>query len=309
MKKNCIFVTGATGFIGSAIVKELIEAGHEVLGLARSSAAAELLAAAGAQVHCGDVEDLDSLRRGAQASDGVIHTAFNHDFSRWKENSENDRRAIETLGQALMGSGRRLVVTSGTAIVSATPGQLATEETKIAITSSEVPRVASEEAADAIIARGADVSVVRLSPTVHGEGDHGFVPMLIKTAREKGVSAYIGDGQNRWSAVHRVDAARLFVLALDKGEKSARYHGVAEEAISFRAIAEAIARGLGVPARSLSPEEAADHFGWFAHFAALDAPSSSALTRERLGWTPVHPMLLDDLANAGYFTTAPAGRS
>lgn len=301
MEKKPIFVTGATGFIGSAIVRELIESGHDVLGLARNDAGAGALAAAGAHVHRGDVEDLDSLHRGALASDGVIHTAFNHDFSKWKENSENDRRAIETMGDALANSGRRLVVTSGTAIVTALPGQIATEETNVTITSNEVPRVASEEAADAVAERGADVSVVRLSPTVHGDGDHGFVPALIGIAREKGFSAYVGEGQNRWPAVHRIDAARLFVLALLKGKNGARYHGVAEDGIAFREIAEAIGRGLNVPAKSLSPAEAAEHFGWFAHFAALDAPSSSLLTSERLGWEPTQPTLLDDLENGGYF--------
>ncbi|HZY98610.1 MAG TPA: SDR family oxidoreductase [Candidatus Baltobacteraceae bacterium] len=303
MKEKRIFVTGATGFIGSAIVKELIGEGHDVLGLARSDAGAQALAASGAQVHRGSVEDLDSLQRAAEACDGVIHTAFNHDFSKWKENSENDRHAIETLGAVLAGSDRRLVITSGTAIATS-PGRIGTEETKITISSTEVPRVASEEAADAIASLGADVSVVRLSPTVHGKGDHGFVPMLIKLARDKGVSAYIGDGQNRWSAVHRIDAAKLFVLALEKGEKSARYHGVAEPGIAFGTIAESIGRGLDVPVKSLSPEEAAEHFGWFAHFAALDAAASSAITRERLGWNPTQPTLLDDLENAGYFEAA-----
>jgi nucleoside-diphosphate-sugar epimerase len=201
-----------------------------------------------------------------------------------------------------------LVVTSGTA-VALTPGRLATEETKIAISADVIPRVASEEAADAVASRGVDVSVVRLSPSVHGEGDHGFVPALINIAREKGASAYIGDGMNRWPAVHRIDAARLFTLALTKGVSGARYHGVAEEGIPFVEIAGAIGRHLNVPVISLSPEDAADHFGWFAHFAAIDSPASSALTRERLGWRPTHQTLLEDLDREGYFATASTERS
>ena len=296
-----VFVTGATGFIGSAIVHELINAGHQVLGLARSDAAAKSLAAAGAKVHRGDLEDLDSLRSGAAAADGVIHAGFIHDFSRFKEVCEVDRRAIETFGAVLAGSDRPIVIASGTALVS--PGRLATEESVSTITPADFPRVASEEAATSMATRGVHAAVVRLSPSVHGDGDHGFVPTLINMAREKGVSAYIGDGRNRWTAVHRFDAAHLFRLALEKAPAGARFHGVAEEGIAFRDIAEVIGRRLNIPVVSKSPEEAANHFGWFAAFAGLDCPASSKLTQERLDWRPVHPTLLTDLERGSYFKT------
>ena len=294
-----VFVTGASGFIGSAIVPELLSAGHQALALARSDTAAKSLTAAGAQVLRGNLEDLESLRSGAAQSDGVIHTAFNHDFSRFQANCEVDRRAIETMAAAVAGSNRRpMIISSGVALL--TPGRIATED-QSAAPNSPVPRVLTEVTVDALAARGQHVSVVRLAPTVHGDGDHGFVPMLINMAREKGVSAYVGEGNNRWPAVHRLDAARLYRLALEKNAIGGRYHGVAEEGIPFREIATVIGRRLNIPVVSKTPEEAQHHFGWFAHFASIDAPASSRQTRETLGWEPRHPGLIADLDRPRYF--------
>lgn len=295
-----VFVTGASGFIGSAIVQELLRAGHQVTGLARTDAAAKSLLAAGARTHRGNVEDLESLRQGASEADGVIHTAFNHDFSKFKESCENDRRAIEALGLALGGSTRPLVITSGTALLS--PGTLATEDARHKPAADAFPRVASEEAADSLASQGVRVAVVRLAPSVHGDGDHGFVPALINVARQRGVSAYVGDGINRWPAVHRLDAANLFRLVVESDfPGGSRFHGIAEEGVAFKRIAEVIARRLDVALVSKTPEQAAEHFGFFAHFVALDAPAASRKTREALGWQPQQPGLIADLDRPEYF--------
>lgn len=290
-----VFVTGATGFVGAAVVNELIANGHEVLGLVRSDAGAASLKTAGAEAHRGGLDDLDSLRRGAASADAVIHTAFIHDFSRFKENCEIDRRAVTAMGEALQGSERPLIVTSGTGLIQ---GRVATEDDAPSAGGAN-PRVASEEAAADVAARGVRTMIVRL-PQVHGDGDHAFVPLLINLAREKGVAAYVGDGANRWPGVHRFDAARLYRLALEKG-KSFRYHAVADEGVPMRAIAEVIGRRLNVPVVSQSPEEAASHFGWFAHFAGADMPASSAKTRAELGWQPSGPALLPDIDRPIYF--------
>lgn len=294
-----VFVTGATGFIGSAIVQELIGAGHQVLGLARSDAAAASLAAAGAEVHRGSLHDLDKLMRGAAAADGVIHTAFIHDFSDFAANCATDKRAIETLGAALAGSGRPFVITSGT--MGLTPGRLGTEDDSADPGSPASPRMPSEAAALAMASKGVRVSVVRLSPSVHGHGDHGFVPTLIRVAREKGVSTYVGDGRNRWPAVHRLDAARLYQLALEKGAAGSKFHGVADQGVPVRDIAEVIGRRLNVPVVSKSREEAAELLGFIGHVLAADNPTSSARTQEQLGWRPSQPGLIADLDAAHYF--------
>jgi nucleoside-diphosphate-sugar epimerase len=275
-----------------------------VLGLARSDKAAKDLVAAGAEVHRGSLEDLESLRSGAASADGVIHTAFIHDFSNYGPAAEADKRAIETLGGTLAGSDRPLIVTSGT-LLAQPQGRLATEEDA---PNPSFPRK-SEEAALTLASRGVRVGVLRLPPSVHGEGDHGFVPRLISIAREKGVSAYIGDGLNRWPAVHRLDAAHLYRLALEKGSAGGRYHGVADKGIPARAIAEVIAKHLKVPVVSKSREEATNHFGWIALFFGMDGPASSSQTQERLGWRPVHPGLIADLDAEHYFESLPADRA
>jgi nucleoside-diphosphate-sugar epimerase len=298
-----VFVTGASGFIGSAVVRELLDAGHQVTGLARSDESAALVAAAGAEVHRGSLEDPDSLRAAAAASDGVVHTAYIHDFS---ENNDaaayarTDQRAIEAMGEALAGSGRPLVVAAG--LPAPAPGQITTEA-DASPDNPAYPRV-SEGVALSFAGRGVRAAVVRMPPTVHGEGDHGFVPALIGIARAKGLSAYIGEGANRWSAVHRLDAAHLFRLALESAPAGTRLNAVGDEGVPFRDIAEVIGRHLEVPVRSLSPEEAASHFGLFALFASFDVPASSAVTRERFGWQPTHLGLIADLDEGHYFKDA-----
>jgi nucleoside-diphosphate-sugar epimerase len=293
-----VFVTGATGFIGTAIVRELLGSGHRVLGLARSPASAEALRGLGADVHRGDLEDARSLVAGAAAGDGVIHTAFVHDFSRYAQACELDRRVIGSLGSALRGTDKPMIVTAGTL---STPGRRATEEDRFDPNATKIaPRSATEEAVDALAEQGIRVGVVRASPSVHGDGDHGFVPMLMETAKARGASAYIGEGTNRWNAVHRLDAARVFVRALERTTPGARFHAVAEPEIPFRDIAAAIGRLLGLPLASVSAEEAPAHFGWMSWAVARDCPTSSVSTRERLDWTPTHPSLLDDLASGAY---------
>ncbi|MEO8683467.1 MAG: SDR family oxidoreductase [Devosia sp.] len=287
-----VFVTGGNGFVGSVTVRELIGAGHQVLGLARSDAAAASLTAAGAEVHRGSLEDLDSLRRGAAAADGVIHTAFNHNFSTYLANCAADRPIIEALGSALVGSDRPLIVTSGTGFQ---------QEDQRAADFTAHPRLTTEAAAADVAALGVRVSVVRLPPSVHGEGDHAFVPMIIASAREKGASAYVGDGLNRWPAVHRLDAAVLFRLALEKGAAEAWYHGVGDAGVPFRQIAEVIGRHLSVPVVSKSAEEAPDHFGFLGRFAGMDIANSSEKTQQLLGWHPGQPGLLADLDQGHYF--------
>lgn len=295
-----VFVTGATGFVGSAVVKELNGAGHQVLGLTRSDAGAKSLATMGAQVHRGDLEDLDSLRSGVAASDGVIHTAFIHDFSNFAKSCEVDKRAIETLGAALEGSQRPMLVTSGLGTVAV--GRAATEDDAPMSPSVAMPR-ASELTAERFLERGVRVGVVRL-PQVHNTVKQGFVTFVIGVAREKRASAYVGEGLNRWAAVHVADAARVYRLALEKQEAGARYHAIGEEGVPFREIAEAIGRGLNVPLVSKSAEEAGAHFGFLAGFAGRDLTGSSAQTQRVLGWHPTGPGLIADLSQMNYLVAA-----
>lgn len=293
-----VFVTGASGFVGSAVVRELLAAGHAVVGMARSESGAQKIVQAGATVHMADLEDVDSICSGLTDCDAVIHTAFNHDFTQFKANCELDRRVITAIGKALAGSGRPLVVTSGTGLLrSETP----ITEDVVPPSSEVVPRAATEEAASLVAAMGVPTYVVRLPPTVHGAGDHGFVPMLINIAREKGRAAYVGEGLNTWAAVHRFDAARLYRAIVEQKPAQRIFHAAAEPGILFRDIAAAIGSGLEVPVVSISPAEAEAHFGWFAHFAAMGSLTSSKKTQELLGWTPVEAGLLEDLASGVYF--------
>ncbi len=299
-----VFVTGASGFIGSAVVRELLAAGHSVAGLARSTAAAESVAAAGAIVHRGDLDDLESLRRGASAADGVVHTAYNHDFSVSRSDAAAaDRRAIEAMAEALVGTGRPLVITSGTG--RRAPGQVATEDVLPDPTADLTGRVATELFATSFVERGVRVSVVRFPPSVHGRGDHGFVPRLIDIARSKGVSAFPGDGTNRWPAVNRLDAAHLFRLAVESAPAGARLHGVGDEGVPVREIAEVIGRHLDVPVASVAGDQLAEHFGFLGAFFAADLPASSAITQQLLGWHPEQPGLIADLEEGHYFAQKP----
>lgn len=293
-----VFVTGATGFIGSAVVRELLDAGHEVTGLARSDAAAASLAGSGASVLRGELADLDVLRRGADGAEGVVHTAFIHDFANLEASVRADKLAIDAIGEALENSGRPLVVAAGVALI--VPGRVATEEDE-RDPHVTFPRV-SEAAALALAERGVRASAMRLPPSVHGKGDHGFVPRLIAIAQEKGSAAYVGDGRNRWSAVHRKDAARLFRLALEQAPAGTKLHAIGDEGVPMREIAETIGRHLGVPTVSKSEQEAPEHFGWIAPFVALDAPASSTLTKRRFGWEPAEAGLLADM-DKNYFST------
>jgi len=292
-----IFLTGATGFIGSQIVPQLIGAGHQVLGMTRSDAGAQMLVAAGAEPYRGLLEDLDSLRAGAAQADAVIHTAFDHDFSNFVANCEKDQRAIRAMGEVLAGSDRPLVITSGTGMGSAALGQTATED--VINVNNPNPRVASELAGQEMSAAGVKVVVVRL-PQVHDTRKQGLVTPYIETARQRGLAAYIGEGRNRWPAAHVSDVALLYRLAVEQGQAGERFHAVHEEGVSARDIATVVGAGLGVPVLSLAPELAAEHFGWFGAFAAMDLPASSAWTRERLGWRPEGPGLIADLERMEY---------
>lgn len=294
-----VFVTGATGFIGQAVVQELLAAGHRVLGLARSDASAATLAQWGVEAHRGELSDIDSLAAGARACDGVIHTAFIHDFAQYEANAQTDLRALDAMARALEGTNKPLVATSGTAVLA--PGRIGTEADAPAPEGLGRIRAASEVVL-AAAQRGVRVSAVRLPPSVHDKGDHGFVPALIEVARRTGVATYVGDGDNRWPAVHRLDAARLFRLALEKAEPGTRLHGVGEEGVPMRSIAEVIAKGLGIPVRSMSVDEAAAHFGWMALFVGIDNATSSAHTRSSMGWQPQQIGLLEDMQTGGYFS-------
>lgn len=301
-----VFVTGATGFVGTALTRELLDAGHKVLGLTRSNEGAKALTAAGAEVHRGNIEDLDSIRSGAKNADAVVHLAFNHDFSDFVAGCETDRRVIEAIGNTLEGSDRLMVVTSGTGLAASEPGKVATEEST-PLSSKQFPRGAGEEAAKAAEQRGVRVAIVRL-PQVHDTRKAGLVTYAIQIAREKGVSAYVGDGCNRWAAGALSDTALLYRLAVEKTKTSAIYHSVGEEGVAAKDIAEAVGRGLNIPVRSISPDEVNAHFGWLAHFAGRDMPASSAITQKALGWTPTGTKLLTDLRNMDYAQSRAATR-
>ncbi|MGA3185395.1 MAG: SDR family oxidoreductase [Candidatus Dormibacteria bacterium] len=308
-----VFVTGASGWIGSAVVPELIGAGHHVVGLARSDASAAALAAAGAEVHRGTLDDLDSLRSAVAACDGVIHLAFKHDIAfvgGFQAAADADRRAVETLGDALAGSDRPLVIASGT--LGLATGGVGTERDGHGSHQAEAlrggphTRWATSEYVLSLAERGVRSSVLRLPPTNHGKGDHGFVATLVAIAREKGISGYVGDGSNRWPAVHRLDSAHLFCLAVERAPAGSTLHAVAEEGVRIRDVAEVIGRHLDLPVVSVAPANAAEHFGWMGAFIGVDSPASNTLTRELLGWQPTQPGLIDDLNQGHYFRSPPA---
>lgn len=285
-----VFMTGATGFIGSAIVKELLKAGHHPIGLARTDAAAQKLEAAGVEVHRGELEDLESIKRGAAKADGVIHTGFIHDFANFKKYCELDRTVIEAMGEVVKGP---IVVASGTALIAR--GTVTTENDHPVVSTDVVPRIATEEAVAAVVARGGNASLVRLTPTVHGEGDQGFIPIVINAAKAGGTAFYIGEGQSRWPAVHRNDAARLFVLAMEHSTPGAIYHAVAEEGITTKELAGVMAKNLDIPLKSITAEEAAASMGFFGMMWSMDQPSSGKLTQEKLGWQPKEIGLIADM--------------
>jgi nucleoside-diphosphate-sugar epimerase len=291
-----VFVTGASGWVGSAVVPELIKSGHYVVGLARSNDAADALAAAGVEIHRGSLEDLESLQEGAAKADGVIHLAFIHDFDHYEAATEMDRRAIAAMGMALEGSDRPLVIASG--VLTTAEGRPATENDP---PSPDFPRSLASNMTLDLAKRGLRSSVVRLPPTTHGQGDRGFIPTLIRIARERGVSGYVGDGSNVWSAVHRSDAAKVYRLAVEQGAAGSVWHAVAEQGVATRAVAEVIGRHLGVPVVSISPDKASEHFGWMGRFWASSLPASSALTQERMGWHPAGPGIIEDLEQGHYF--------
>ncbi|AEV98841.1 3-beta hydroxysteroid dehydrogenase [Niastella koreensis] len=293
-----VFVTGASGFVGSAVVKELLQAGHQVLGMVRSDSGAEAVKQAGAEPFRGDIYDLDSLKKGASQCDAVIHTAFNHDFTKFKDNCETDRQVIMALGAALAGTNKPLVVTSGVGLLNY--GREVNENDK-APGSDVIPRAASEEAAYAVAEQGVNSYIVRLPPSVHAAGDHGFVPVLIGIAKEKGAAAYIGEGNNQWPAVHRLDAAVLYRLIIEKQPAQKVYHAVGEQGIPFKQITAAIGKALQVPVVSKEGADAEAHFGWFKYFASIGCPASSEQTQATLGWKPVHPGLIEELVPGIYF--------
>lgn len=299
IKTMRVFVTGATGFVGSAVVNQLLSAGHKVLGLARSESSAQKLIEAGAEVYLGALTDIESLKSGAAQTDGVIHTGFIHDFSRFTESCEIDRRAIEAMGSVMAHTGKPFIITSGLALIST--GRPVTEADEVTPENSKSPRKATEEAAKAVAQSGVNVSIVRLPPSVHDAGDHGFVPILINLAREKGEAAYLREGQNQWPAVHRLDAAVLYQLALERNAPRAVYHAVGEQGIPFIKIASTIGENLNLPVVSKTPEEAAEYFGWFNYFGTINTPASGEQTKQILGWQPRHIGLIEDMNSGAYF--------